>query len=561
MAHWSAPDRHTPSAAPAVCRILCDVRRPLTPSSRLCQSRRRPAEPSHNGGSLGRLTVDNALVGPGGDPADFLGALHHGLQARDPQWAVRGPRPVQDFQVHRRLQRLHDVGAIGILQLCRHVHGPLYSEDVAARQKERDPLVASHGDPADDAVFQCLAVDAVHAHRWVQLRSLIDLHDLAHVHAADLPTLLDQEIVRQHNFLHDLVVDADDPHEVLLGDKAGLAASLALRGLEQGVHLAFLDVTRVLLEESEDVLLGDLAVRRDRRVETLRFPVLGLDADAHLGGDLHARALVLRKGLLMSDQLGGRELVQRLCEALGMLLGFAVDGHQVLVDLHFELRGLVGLNEDLLDLALHLGQNALGVLQGILRGLALLLQLGGLHVHAILGQLVALALVGVNLVHHRFQRLHEPLHLPLELLGPLVDVGLPCLGLLLLPRLPLDARGALGLAHLLVARDAHGGPQQLEVAQGQALLLAEELPADALKVLLRDVELVLLLGVPYHLLAVQELVAVLVVLCEQGGLLLVLLRRSEFPRDLLLVVLGGLQRVRRLARGHLDARLIAGNGL
>mmetsp|Transcript_113648 Transcript_113648/g.270640 ORF Transcript_113648/g.270640 Transcript_113648/m.270640 type:complete len:226 (-) Transcript_113648:1571-2248(-) len=98
--------------------------------------------------------------------------------------------------------------------------------------------------------------------------------------------------------------------------------------------------------------------------------------------------------------------------------------------------------------------------------------------------------VGVQLLQHTQQRLA----LAGELRVPRPDFGLPALPRLALFSLLLQAYGALRLAPLLIASDAHRDLQQLQRFHAGAFSSAD-LPHDPLQILSRELEVELSLGV------------------------------------------------------------------
>mmetsp|Transcript_58355 Transcript_58355/g.170626 ORF Transcript_58355/g.170626 Transcript_58355/m.170626 type:complete len:205 (-) Transcript_58355:2747-3361(-) len=97
-------------------------------------------------------------------------------------------------------------------------------------------------------------MDAVNPDGWVKHRSLEHLHHLTNVHATNLPTLLNEEVVRQHDFFDHLVEDANNAHEVFFAYQrpCPLLLRLCIRGLAcssslAGLFLSFAVIVSLLL--------------------------------------------------------------------------------------------------------------------------------------------------------------------------------------------------------------------------------------------------------------------------------------------------------------------------
>mmetsp|Transcript_18684 Transcript_18684/g.48471 ORF Transcript_18684/g.48471 Transcript_18684/m.48471 type:complete len:283 (-) Transcript_18684:824-1672(-) len=139
-----------------------------------------------------------------------------------------------------------------------------------------------------------------------------------------------------------------------------------------------------------------------------------------------------------------------------------------------------------------------------------------------------------------------------------VDQSLALLGLLLLPGLALDALHTLALVPHLLACNADGGLEDLEVLQPHALpALLDQLPAYPVQVLLREIEAKLRLGIDDDLLAVKNSVAVLVVVFLLGLDLFLKLGGRHLPRHFVLLRGRALHGLGGLPGGLLDPGLEA----
>mmetsp|Transcript_7072 Transcript_7072/g.15468 ORF Transcript_7072/g.15468 Transcript_7072/m.15468 type:complete len:238 (+) Transcript_7072:1164-1877(+) len=156
---------------------------------------------------------------------------------------------------------------------------------------------------------------------------------------------------------------------------------------------------------------------------------------------------------------------------------------------------------------------------------------------------------------------HALLDASLALRPALLHNFLPLVSLF--PLLPLSgtAVSCSSFGDNLIASDADGSPEELEVFLCNACSARRrQLPKYSRKVLLRHVEVELAFRVQANFSHVQIAVAVLVVLREEARLLLGPFRGSHLPRNLLLAALGQLQRLSGPPGGILHAGLAGRQG-
>mmetsp|Transcript_113650 Transcript_113650/g.270655 ORF Transcript_113650/g.270655 Transcript_113650/m.270655 type:complete len:301 (+) Transcript_113650:366-1268(+) len=247
---------------------------------------------------------------------------------------------------------------------------PDHLEEVASRHQEGDPLVAGHRHPASDAVAESFAMNPVDPHRWIQHRTLENLHDFADVHPSQLLALLNQQVVREHDLLHHLVEDANHVHEILLADlrllRLFLAAlclllPLGLRGGgEHGLQVRLLQDGLIGLKIGLDGAFGNCTTtsRFHCVVEVVGLPTLRLDADSQFRSHLHSEALVQCESAVQCQLTGLASRSQGLSKCQILALGLRCQGCQLRGHVLHHLGILGYLCAELLGFHLHCGDCA-----------------------------------------------------------------------------------------------------------------------------------------------------------------------------------------------------------